>query len=705
MSPPKTLVYCGINKCESFAPMVPKFDVCFGFEADPQLAKEAKARYAGQPNVHIIHAAVCEVNGPVDLNVHDSAVASSLGQLGDAYRANTGNEIRPVRKVTVPGVNLYEYLNSRNVHHIDYYLSDIQGMDFTVLNTLRPMIERQAIKVICCETERDGHGFQSYDGLPSNRQSRFRELLDRDYLIVKMQKVEPNWTHQDVTWRLKPRHLMRWHLRRARAFAARVAGFAARARRKLTGRPSKFQPAPPELPAHAEVYEHYAPPAWPESPAMPATTLAALGAHAPNDELSVPAHWLLTPYRFDVPAKYVYARFRDRGVSCRFAHDLYAEHLKVWNNLCEFDPVKQGLEAYLDAFHRILDSTKSEGFDPGISQVPVGRSLSPVNGGHRVAACLLYGKDVGCRVTDEALESHNYNYLYFRNREANVPGGLAPKWQNAIALEYCRLKPQTYAALVFPSAEGKHREIMDILLSWGHVVYEKEFHLGPRARLNLIRCIYAGEPWLGDARDGYGGTNAKVAYCFARPGPLRLFIFETYAPESVARAKAEIRGLFGLDKHSVHINDSHEETISVTEALLNANSLHFLENAKPDLPVRLLQYMAALRQWLGRFGLSPEDVCIGGSAVLAAYGMREGKDLDFLHHFPLPVAELPPELGSHNEYAGLYGLTADDLIYDPANHFHYGGFKFVSLPIIARMKKARGERKDAVDLSLMQKAL
>lgn len=430
----------------------------------------------------------------------------------------------------------------------------------------------------------------------------------------------------------------------------------------------------------------------------------ALGPHAPGDPVTLPARRLLTPYRFDIPAKVLYAKHREKKVGGAFARQLYAEHLKVWNNLHELAPVKHGIDAYLESFHRILDSTRAEGFDPGKSSVPVGRSLSPINGGHRIAACLLYDQGVTCRVEDEGLETHNYNYLYFRNRDEHVPGGLSPVWQDAIALEYCRLKPETFAVLVFPSAEGKHREILDILVSHGHIVYQKDFFLGPTGRLNLIRCVYAGEPWLGTAKNRYVGSNAKVAFCFAKPGPLRFFIFETHDPARAGRAKAEIRGLFGLGNHSVHINDRHEETLRVAEALLNPNSVHFLEGARPEAPPRLLEYLAQLRAWLRDSGLSAEDLCIGGSGVLAAYGLRDGKDLDFVHHFAL-AGTLPQGLGSHNEYVSLYGRSADELIYDPANHFHFAGFKFVSLPIIAEMKRARGERKDAADLSLMRKVL
>lgn len=466
-----------------------------------------------------------------------------------------------------------------------------------------------------------------------------------------------------------------------------------------------FQRGQGSLSGRAVGYERENPSLWPERLSLPIAEAELLSLDTGSTEVSIPSHRLLTPYRFDIAAKYLYAMHREKGVASVFAEQVYAEHLRVWNGLHELEPVKHGLAAYQESFHEILNSIKTFGFDLQKSHVPVGRSLSPINGGHRIAACLLHGRNVSCRVVDEGLDTHNYNYLYFRNRETHVQGGLVPAFANAIALEYCKLKRDTYAVLVFPAATGRHREIFDILLSHGHVAYEKEFFLGKPARLNLVRTVYAGEPWLGTEATAYNGANAKASLCFNGDGPLRLFVLETYDPEKAVRAKHEIREVFGIEKSSVHITDTHEETLRIAEALLNSNSLHFLENALPEPGARLLNFIERLDEWLAKYRLSREDLCIGGSAVLAAYGLRECKDLDFLHHFELPEAGLPQDLGSHNEYAGLYGISCDELIYNPANHFYFYGFKFASLPVLARMKKTRGESKDKADLSLMKRAL
>ena len=214
MKKPKVLVYCGIHECTTFKRLIRRFDICYGIEADPRLAAQAQERFAGDGHVHIVHAAVCEENGFVLFNLHNNRAASSLGRVGEDYRRRTGNEIRAVETVRVPAINLYDLLVAQGIDFIDLYQSDIQGMDFVVLNTLYPLVADRRIRMIRCETELDAHAVPSYEGLPSNRQALFRELLQRDYRICARQKVGPNWAYQDVTWKLKPRHLVSWHLRR-----------------------------------------------------------------------------------------------------------------------------------------------------------------------------------------------------------------------------------------------------------------------------------------------------------------------------------------------------------------------------------------------------------------------------------------------------------------------------------------------------------
>ncbi len=206
-----TLVYCGLNRCGSFDKLQRKFAVCYGFEAIPELAAKAAERYQKRSGVHIVNAALTESDGPVKFNVHDDDAASSIGKLGDEYREKTRNDIQVTREIEVPGINLFNFLQSKGVERIDLYVSDIQGLDLAVLKTLKPYLDTRRIKRIICETERDAHAFEAYEGVPTNRQSDFMGLLDKNYVVVKRQRVYDHWVSQDITWRLRLPHLWNWY--------------------------------------------------------------------------------------------------------------------------------------------------------------------------------------------------------------------------------------------------------------------------------------------------------------------------------------------------------------------------------------------------------------------------------------------------------------------------------------------------------------
>ena len=107
---------------------------------------------------------------------------------------------------------------------------------------------------------------------------------------------------------------------------------------------------------------------------------------------SIDAIDLLSPLRFDVCAKYLYAKYYN--TKSIFPLELYSHHLKVWNNYSEYNnPNKQDLESFVRVFHEIVDSIGSEGFDIKKSYVPI-LNGKMINGAHRVAASILHNKKI-----------------------------------------------------------------------------------------------------------------------------------------------------------------------------------------------------------------------------------------------------------------------------------------------------------------------
>jgi FkbM family methyltransferase len=419
------------------------------------------------------------------------------------------------------------------------------------------------------------------------------------------------------------------------------------------------------------------------------------------ETITLKPHQLLSYKRFDLMAKYLYAKHRELSISNPWAVNLYEAHMRVYNGCCEGDgSEKNSIDDYISSFNEILDSINENGFDDRISLVPIDQNNVIIDGAHRVAACLLFNKDVMCVRFD--VEANDYSSYYFRNNTRFVSTGLTRKWCDAITHEYCNLNKNTFIATIFPSASGKAEQIKEILQDCGNIYYEKHIQLSQHGPFNLIRQMYAGESWLGNPNNNFAGAYGKAHPCFNNKGLLRVYVLESTEPSELKKAKERIRQLFNIGNHSIHINDSHEETVRLAQIFFNANSIHFLNCARPIFFDKFYQLFQQYKDWLNRYGLDNESFCVDGSAVMAAYGIRAPQDLDYLHHRYDDVSPGNSAINSHNSDAHHHVTSIDNIIFNPENHFYHDGVKFASLNILKKMKKKRGETKDRQDVELIE---
>lgn len=426
----------------------------------------------------------------------------------------------------------------------------------------------------------------------------------------------------------------------------------------------------------------------------------SLRTHIPMDRLvedtRQPAEKLLTNKRFDIVAKYVYGKYREAGGDGDWHKRLYLEHIRVFNGFFEKDGSgKCGEDGFLDSFNNLLDSIKCTGFDDSLSVVPLCRDYSVYEGAHRTAACLLYNKELHYVRFD--IESIAYDYEWFRKK------GLDEKWLDAIASELCRINKNSFIVVIYPSAVGLDEELTDLVKKYGNIWYRKSVHLKNNGPLNLVRQIYWNEPWLGNWKDGFGGAQNKANWCFQNNEPVRVFVVESDL-ERMIELKKQIRDLYKVENHSVHINDTHEETLQLARLLLNNNSIHFMNHSTITERKWFNRLFFHYKKWIEENGLDKERFCIDGSAVLAAYGIRESRDIDFLH-LDREVETGFKEISSHNLEAKYYDNTVTDIITNPENFFYYNDMKFASVDVIRTMKKKRGEDKDVEDLRLIDELL
>lgn len=402
---------------------------------------------------------------------------------------------------------------------------------------------------------------------------------------------------------------------------------------------------------------------------------------------------LISPKRADLMAKYIYAKHREWETKCLFGVYIYYHHLQVWNGFHEGYPYKLGFGDFHKAFNELLDSVKHNGFNLSYP-IPLGPTQVICNGAHRLISCLLYNKPIHVeRVSTQC----DYGFAFFKSRN------LESKYLDAMALQYCELKPDSYVLTIFPSAVGWHDEIESILNTYATIVHKKEIEFTTRGGLNFILTAYEHELFISNPI----AAQCKAESCFPEKllkiNKARVYLLQCNNLQLIQKCKTEIRALFNISNNSVHSTDTHLEAIILARALFNDNSIHCL-NHRNNISLPFFDhYFQSYRAWLASNGKEPEWFCVDGGAILAAYGLRDCNDLDFLFYQNENLHTNIVGIENHNSQLKYYTISLDDILFDPDNYFFYKGVKFCSLSVLRKMKEHRGEMKDIFDILLINK--
>ncbi|MHA1796049.1 MAG: glycosyltransferase family 2 protein, partial [Promethearchaeota archaeon] len=288
---------------------------------------------------------------------------------------------------------------------------------------------------------------------------------------------------------------------------------------------------------------------------------------------------LMTPQRFDIAAKTLYARSLLKKTNVEFIKKLYLKHLEVWNGFEEKSPPKKGPEDFLSSFKALFKDIKETHFDAARGTIPV-INKSPINGAHRVASCVILDKLV---TTHEAHISEGQavsDFSYFKNKRNFVKTGLDEKFLDEMALEFCRNKNNLYTITLFPSHDIPLRELENVIRENSKIIYKKEAILTNLGKLNYIHNLYYGESWIGTPTNHYAGIQEKSRLCFAKGSDICVLLLESNDINKMIKLKEKLRIKCSTGKHSVHINDTQEETWRIATSVFNENSLHFLNHKK-----------------------------------------------------------------------------------------------------------------------------
>jgi len=127
------------------------------------------------------------------------------------------------------------------------------------------------------------------------------------------------------------------------------------------------------------------------------------------------------------------------------------------------------------------------------------------------------------------------------------------------AYHYCITHPDTFIGIVWPITPGNDETIKKILQKHGSIHYQKNIYLTYDQAFTLLQKAH---PHIPDMK-------AHVQWYFpagAFKKPARIFVLTFASADIAVMCKHAIRHRFrNLQYRSIHINDTHAETVELAE--------------------------------------------------------------------------------------------------------------------------------------------
>lgn len=420
--------------------------------------------------------------------------------------------------------------------------------------------------------------------------------------------------------------------------------------------------------------------------------------------ISIPANTLICASRFDLMAKWIYIDAREKGIDMTIATQVYKDNINSFSCGTYFEPgmtEKDSFQKYLNDFDVIIDDIKENGFDDTISLIPVGKDNRIFDGSHRVSAAAYYNKNVTIIRFPDKTPNYDYNYRYFRNYiMSDINMGYMAK-------QYAYLKDDCFFVCIWPVADKKILPVVEELLEKiVEIVYSQDVYLNYEGMRNLMIQIYGKQDWVGNIDDKFDGVKYKAKPCFRENELLKTYLIESKSFEEVVNIKNQIREIFGIGNHSIHISDDKEETREMAELLYNPNSVNFMNYASPYEFSLVFEKLKIFKRMINDNDLKREKFIIDSSSILEVCGLRAARDLDFLtdyiyeHDYSKEALNIFPDIDSHENQLIYHSISIKDMLYNPQNYFYYQGMKFLSVERLMEMKQFRNEVKDVIDVKL-----
>ena len=402
---------------------------------------------------------------------------------------------------------------------------------------------------------------------------------------------------------------------------------------------------------------------------------------------------------------------------------LYRKHIQLRTggveppdlNSADHHVSKSCIEDYEREALALYRSVKESGFRTDRA-IAISDQLLPMNGAHRLAVALTLGlKSIPTdRSAGGGIWGADWFCRYFTSTEYLF-----------LLEEYTLFRTDSAPLLLWGIAEEFWGDLIAALQQRGLRVANVQV-LNLRGNFDgfyrLVHEIYGVSPQSNDniRRKSiiHGSYSTKLAVLHVEPAPD--IPAEPSFYERLGEIKHEIRCKFSdrISKDlflTLHAPDSDAEKKRMLNLLFSPSSLRFYRYFRFNdisMEPRIRQCIEGFTAALEKTGLSKDDVCVVGSAVLGVCGVRRPADIDFVVSSGLDAAIYKESLKSFGEYDLLLNgyafemrkgaVSTDEVIHSSRYHFYLSGLKFADPLYVFLKKKRNGIEKDIVDQRLMK---
>lgn len=295
---------------------------------------------------------------------------------------------------------------------------------------------------------------------------------------------------------------------------------------------------------------------------------------------------LLVPSRLDVAAKLYYINAREKGYNMEFPCSFFKEQvtsITEFTNSENGSDTKQTLDSFVTEFDIIIDSIKQTGFQTDLSLIPVSKDGVILDGAHRLACCIYFNIPIQIvRFPHVSLNGPIYPGVYdYKFFERTL---LRREFLELMVQQYIYYKGANniYLACFWPKSLGSEKLYAqaESILKEYPIIYSTQYSFIYSSFLRLISQVYIHDTWVGSLDNNFSGAESKAIECYSKNGKCRFILFEGGSKEDTLDLKERIRQIYGVGKHSIHITDSSEESLKLSDIVFNSNSRTFLSSSK-----------------------------------------------------------------------------------------------------------------------------